>query len=185
VDGIQKLGIKMGMNLGLKMLCHSMKKFGKNEMNSKKKGNRSELYIANLLSERFGLTFKRVPASGAHGTNLAKTDIRQDAKEILSGDIICPQNFKFSIEVKSRANFNFWDLLNKEDTETDDWIKQAEEEAIISKKKMLLIVRANNRKPFAVINHIEGQITPGVRYKEYDIIRLDYLLAFGDGFFLS
>lgn len=154
-------------------------------MNAKKKGNRNELYIANLLSERFGKTFKRVPASGAHGTNLANTDIREDAKEILSGDIICPSNFRFSVEVKSRANFNFWDLLNREDTEFDDWIKQAEQEAIISKKKFLLIVRANNRKPFAVVDKVVNEIWPGVIYKNYNIIRLDYILAFGDGFFFK
>jgi hypothetical protein len=154
-------------------------------MNSKQKGNRNELYIANLLSERFGKTFKRVPASGAHGTNLADTELRQDAKEILSGDIICPAEFRFSIEVKSRANFNFWELLNKEDTEVDDWIKQAKLEAEISKKDFLLIVRVNNRKPFVIVNDLSPMIVPGVIYKYYDIIRLDYFLEFENSFFFK
>jgi hypothetical protein len=126
-----------------------------------------------------------VPASGAHGTNLANTGIRADAIEILSGDIICPPEFKFSIEVKSRANFNFWDLLNKENTEVDDWIKQAEREAEASKKEFLLIVRVNNRKPFVIFKDIGATIFPGVMYKEiYMIMRLDYLLAYENDFFM-
>ena len=150
---------------------------------SKKKGNRNELAVATLLTKRFGKTFRRVPASGAHGTNLAETDIRQDAKEIHSGDIICPPDFKFSIEVKSRSNFNFWDLLNKENTEVDDWISQAEKQAEIAKKKFLLIVRANNRKPFAILK--KDYFTTYVSYKEYTIVRLDYLLEMPETFFFK
>ena len=160
-------------------------------MNSKNKGNVNERYVATLLSKRFGKTFRRVPASGAHGTNLAETDIRQDAKEILSGDIICPPDFKFSIEVKSRVSFNFWDLLNKDDTDVDDWIKQAEKQAEIAKKEFLLIVRANNRKPFVILKRplfsMFMTMLGGVIYKNsYDIIRLDYLLELGnDNFFVK
>jgi hypothetical protein len=157
----------------------------KKHINSKRKGNSNELYVANLLSERFGKTFKRVPASGAHGTNLANTDLRQDAIEILSGDIICPADFRFSIEVKSRVSFNFWDLLNKEDTEVDDWIRQAEREAVASKKEFLLIVRVNNRKPFVIVKDLSPNIVPGVIYKNYDIMRMDYFLEFENTFFFK
>jgi hypothetical protein len=154
-------------------------------MNSKKKGNRGELYFAKLFSKIFGKVFRRVPASGAHGTVLAGTDIRQDAKEILSGDLICPPDFKFSVEIKTRANWNFWDLLNEEDTEIDDWIKQARQEAEISKKDFLLIVKINNKKPFVFLsmgNPLDGV---NVTYKGCFIIRLDYLLNLPKNFFFT
>jgi hypothetical protein len=155
----------------------------KKRINSKRKGNSNELLIATLLSKRFGKAFKRVPMSGGWGTTNENTDVRQDAKEILSGDIICPPDFRFSIEVKSRKEFNFWDLLNKEDTEIDEWIKQAEREAKTSKKKFLLIVRINNKKPFAILK--SDYFTSYVSYKDYTMIRLDYLLEMPDTFFFK
>lgn len=159
-------------------------------MKSKNKGNRNELFIANLFTERFGQVFKRVPMSGAIGTNLSESNIRQDVKEILSGDIICPPNFRFNIEVKSRFNFNFWNLLNKEDGDIDSWIKQAKKEAEISKKEFMLIIKINNKKPFVIIpfsNIVDTDFNKlnCLSYKNYIIIRLDYLLQFEDRFFFE
>jgi len=159
-------------------------------MNSKRKGNTGELFFAKLFSKTFGKTFRRVPASGAHGTVLAGTDIRQDAKEILSGDLICPPDFKFSVEIKTRANFNFWDLLNEDETEIDDWIKQARQEAEIAKKEFLLIVKVNNKKPFVFFNPsgLAGFPLPNgvnIVYKNCFIIRLDYLLNLPKEFFFA
>ena len=151
-------------------------------INSKKKGNRVELEFAKLLTKRFNQKFTRVPASGAHGTRLAETNIREDAKEILSGDLICPKEFRFSVEVKSRININFWDLLNDNNTEIDEWISQSEGDAKIAKKEMLVIVKINNRKPFIIIDSILDE-TLLIYKKKYSIIRLDYFLNLPDDFF--
>jgi len=140
------------------------------------------LQIAKILTERFGQTFKRVPMSGAFGTINANVDIREDAKEILSGDLICPKGFVFSVEVKSRLEFNFWDLLADETiNEIDDWIMQAEGDAVASKKEPLIIFKANNRKPFVLFPKRlkEGKLS----YGEYTILRLDYFLKIEDDFF--
>lgn len=150
-------------------------------MNSKRKGNVGELYFAKMFTETFGKVFRCVPASGAHGTILAGTDIRQDAKEILSGDLICPPDFKFSVEIKTRANFNFWWLLKcEEDSDFDNWIVQAKQEAEISKKDFLLIIKVNNRQPFAVFENPHCDLTNNtrfnIRYKNYYVARLDYFL---------
>ena len=153
-------------------------------MQSKKKGNRNELLVAKLLSKRFGKTFQRVPMSGGWATTNNLQETRQDAIQFFTGDIICPPDFNFSIEVKSRVSFNFWDLLNKEDGEVDSWIKQAEEEARISKKEFLLIIRINNRKPFVIFKDTTSNIYSGLIYKEvYIIMRMDYLLQYPDAFF--
>jgi len=153
-------------------------------MNSKKKGNRVELEFTKILSKRFNDTFKRVPASGAHGTNLAHTDLRQDAKEILTGDIICPQWFGFTIEIKSRGDFNFWDLLNREtENEIDQWIKQAKNESAVAKKDWFIIVKINNKKPFVILEY-KYFIDYDLLYKgSFGIIRLDYFLELPDEFF--
>ncbi|HUS48912.1 MAG TPA: hypothetical protein VMZ91_02000 [Candidatus Paceibacterota bacterium] len=157
----------------------------KKRINSKKKGNRVELEFSKVLSDRFNKTFKRVPMSGAWGTTNRDTDIREDAKEVLSGDLICPSNFRFSVECKSRADFNFWDILN-EDTkhlEIDDWIWQAEQDASISNKEPLILIKINNRKPFVLFPKKlhEGKIL----YVNYTIMRFDYFLQLEDEFFFE
>ena len=160
----------------------------------KKKGNRVELQFAKVLTERFNKPFKRVPASGAHGTRLAESDVRQDAKEILTGDLICPKGFRFSVEVKSRADFNFWDLINADTkNEIDEWIEQAEGDAKIAGKDMLIIVKVNNRKPFVIYNpHFKEGYDPRwssesneqLVYKNmYYIQRIDYFLKSDDELF--
>jgi|ETNvirenome_6_85_1030632.scaffolds.fasta_scaffold00145_34 hypothetical protein len=156
--------------------------------NNKKKGNSIELGFAKLLSKRFDDVFKRVPASGAIGTNIAKSGIREDALEILTGDLICPKWFFFSVEVKGRKKFNFWDLLRHDEVENniDKWIKQAEGEATITNKKWMIIVRINNKKPFAVVRSDENDIDieRSLIYKnKYAIIRWDYFLELPDEFF--
>ena len=156
-------------------------------LNSKKKGNRVEREFAKAFNDRFNLkdAFRRVPMSGAWTTNNINTDVRQDAKEILSGDLIVPTNFKFSIECKGRAEFNFWDMLN-DDTkhlEIDDWIIQAQNDASISGKEPLLLIKVNNRKPFALfpVKLKESNI----RYKDFTIMRFDYLLKLDEDFFFK
>ena len=149
---------------------------------SKKKGNRVELEVAKILTKRFGQQFKRVPASGAIGTRIANEDVRDDVKEILSGDLICPTGFRFSVEVKSRLDFNFWDLLADDtENEIDEWIGQAEGDAVISKKEPLIIFKANNRKPFVLF---PKRLKKGkLSYGDFTILRLDYFLKIRDQFF--
>lgn len=151
-------------------------------MNNKKKGNRVENEFAKILTKRFDQTFKRVPMSGAFGTNMAGTDLREDAKEIFSGDIITPKGFRFSIEVKSRVEFNYWDLLADETkNEIDQWIEQAEGEAEMSQKEPLIIVKVNNKKPFVLFHK---QLKKGkLSYGDYTIMRIDFFLALRDTFF--
>ena len=152
------------------------------KINSKKKGNRVELEMAKLLSKRFAGTFKRVPMSGAFGTINANNELREDVMEILSGDLICPDGFRFSVEVKSRLDFNFWDMLADEtENEIDNWIKQAEGDAKLSKKEPLIIFKANNRKPFVLFPKRLKKAK--LSYGDYTILRLDYFLAIRDQFF--
>jgi len=155
------------------------------KINSKKKGNRVELDLAKTLTDRFGKEFKRTPMSGAWATANKKFDIREDAKEVLAGDIMCPNNFLFSVESKGRQDFNFWDLLNDDNdhTEIDEWIKQAEEDSKLVGKKPLIYVKVNRRKAFVLFpkEKYEGKIT----YGDYTIMRFDYLLKFPDTFFFE
>lgn len=153
------------------------------KINSKAKGNRVELEFAKLLTERFNKKFTRVPMSGGFSTFHKDTGVKESAMQDLSGDIIAPEGFKFSIEIKSRKEFNFWDLLNNNNNEIDDWLKQVEEDSEISGKLPLLIIKINHRKPFVLFRKelLEGKLI----YKEYTVKRFDYFLLLEDSFFFD
>jgi hypothetical protein len=157
----------------------------KKGINAKAKGNRVELQLAKILTERFDTDFKRAPMSGGWGTSNRNTTLNE-AKEILSGDLIVPKNFKFSIESKSRADFNFWDMLN-EDTinlEINNWILQANNDAECVGKKPLIFIKINNKKPFVLFPQ-EMDEECLVTYKGYCIMRFDYFLKKEDSFFFE
>ena len=75
--------------------------------NGKNKGSSFERKIANLLSDRFesklGIKngFRRNPDSGSFfgGSNKQRTQ-SYSLDYALFGDLICPRNFRFSIECK-------------------------------------------------------------------------------------
>lgn len=83
-----------------------LKKKNRKAVNSNKKGKRGERKICEYLSEKLNNSFSRVPQSGALGTTKNLSEV---ASRILSGDIICPENFKWSLEIKSGYDI---DLIN-------------------------------------------------------------------------
>lgn len=120
-------------------------------INSKNKGSNFERAVCKILKERFpGKDFSRVPTSGAFfgKSNKEKRCLAEDnVKEVLSGDVICPSNFRFSVECKSYAEISFWDLFN-ESSDLHSWMKQCKDDAYFVNKTPLLIVKINNHKPF-------------------------------------
>ena len=152
------------------------------KINSKKKGNRVEREIAQTLTERFNKPFKRVPMSGAWGTNNQQEDIRQDAMEILSGDLIVPKDFKFSIEVKSRKSFNFFDFFNK-GSELHEWMEQCLEDAKKSDKLPMLIVKINYHEPF-VLTQYPIKVSD-MSFQNWQIITLEQFLELEDDLFFK
>jgi len=117
-------------------------------VNGNKKGKCWERELCKKLEELFPTNkFQRVPQSGAFfgGKNRYRAEgAREDAKEILSGDIICPQGFPFSVECKSYKDFPFHKILKGECKELDEWIKQAESDAEVSRKNMIIFMKFNN-----------------------------------------
>ncbi|MDR0675593.1 MAG: hypothetical protein LBF97_00940 [Elusimicrobiota bacterium] len=124
----------------------------KKGINSKRKGSNGEREVCSLLEQRFkGYFFKRSPQSGAAvgATNIKKVDTyNKNHLDVFAGDIFCSDDkFKFTIEVKFRKDVSFWDLFNN--SEIFEWFKQAQQQANITGKIPLLIVKYNN-KPFII-----------------------------------
>ena len=155
-------------------------------INSKNKGSSWERALCKILKERFpGRDFSRVPTSGAFfgKSNKERRSLAEDnVKEVLSGDIICPSDFKFSVECKSYANISFWDLFN-ESSDLHSWMRQCSEDAEFTNKIPLLVVKINNHKPFVGTTLcVENYILEHKRFYFYtleDFLRFDDTAFFG------
>lgn len=132
------------------------KKSCKKRFNSKKKGSRGELKICKILSDHFHKNFNRVPHSGAFG---ATHSLEQNAKNVLSGDIICPENFLFIIEAKSGYDidlFNIFDFKSNWDKkQVFSFINQAIAAASRC-KSVPMVVYNKDRRPCIAIVPITG-----------------------------
>jgi hypothetical protein len=145
--------------------------------NSKKKGNRWELDVAHLFTENFEGEFRRVPQSGAFfgGANRKRAEgVRADAQEILSGDIITPENFEFSIECKSYKDLEFHQMYLGKCASLDRWIEQGEEDASFSKKKMLLIIKISRKGTFVCVDE---SIVNKSNFENYMVYKNKYIIV--------
>ena len=93
-------------------------------INSKRKGNRTELELAKILTKRFGLPFARVGVSS--GARPKQVELDGSAKQAFTSDLVVPAGFRFSIECKS-VNKGF-DLLDQSAL-LDKFLQQAADDA--------------------------------------------------------
>lgn len=171
----------------------------KKSVNSKQKGNRGELDLCKIMEKHFKKTFKRVPQSGAHvgGTNY-NSSLREDAIEILAGDIITPKEFVFLIEHKNykQEAVNITNLLSEKEYDVNRWWFQCKQDAERSKKKPLLIIKLGRSERFVFVqnnSYLEKKLEAlkAINYFTYVneeresilVINLKYLLEnFGQDF---
>jgi len=151
-------------------------------MNSNKKGKSWELEASHLLQEYFGGTFNRVPRSGAMfgGKNIKYAEgQREDVKEIMSGDIICPEDFPFSVEAKSYSSFDFSKLYSGECKVLDEWIEQADSDAVLSDREPLILMKFNYKGAYAVFRRY-GYKNEGDRiilFDDYTLYKNEYIIT--------
>lgn len=157
-------------------------------IHSKRKGNAFERQICDIFRSRFNDKFSRVPSSGAIAT-AQKEELSSEAKVMLSGDIIVPKNFRFSIECKSRREFSLWELIgDAKAIEWQEWFKQATQDASRSHKEPLVIVKYNNRQILAIMSEqfLSEFRNDKVKYIQYDkmiVCLLNKMLKFDRSFF--
>lgn len=157
--------------------------------NGKNKGNSFERKVANLLSDRFEPmlqiknSFRRNPDSGSFfgGSNQQRTHT-YNLDYAVFGDLICPKNFKFSIECKHyKSPPTFKSVISQNVTQWDKWLQQAEQDATSSNREMSLIVKYNNVDEIVFLrNPISGKHTT---YLNYCIHLLSDWLTLPDNYF--
>jgi len=145
---------------------------------SKTKGNNFEREISTYLSELYGLSFLRVPNSGAYvgGLNAQRQATMASGQiKTFRGDIIPPDEFTIVIECKNYANFPFHSLL-KTGTNIallDGWIDEVETDA--NQDFWLLFFKISRKGTFVCWNKKYLKlINPKIHYLDkYNITEID------------
>jgi len=158
----------------------------KKKINGKKKGNRTELELTKILTDRFKKSFSRTVGSGARWS---QANLPKHAAEVFSGDIVVPKNFKFAIE--SKGGYDNIDLgavfvTGSRDLET--FFEQALDDAKRCGRKPMLCWK-RSRKPwmaFVFSEELSGrEFKYKIIYKQWTGVALEYLLELEDSFFLQ
>jgi len=151
-------------------------------INSKHKGNNWERAVRNVLIEATGdQGFARVPNSGAIGTNYRKEGkMEAEITDYMSGDIISPKNFNYSVECKAYKSFEFNQVLQGDCAKLDLWIEQASKDSKASNKKMLIFIKIDRCVKMVLYDalEIEAEFDNYFMYKNrYILVEMDTFVA--------
>jgi len=162
-------------------------------VNGKAKGSSFERKIANLLSDRFksitGIeqSFRRNPDSGSFfgGSNKRRTETH-DLDYAIFGDLICPKNFKFSVECKFyKQGPTFAAIVKGDITQWDDWLKQAKQDSELYHKGLMLIMKYNGISEVVLTEQQYDNITSVMPYKGFYLYKLSEFLTLKDEIFFN
>jgi len=132
--------------------CNGTGKVKKKRVQGKHKGNRAELRICKILTERLQLgIWNRSPSSGAFSTTHA---LSETAMKNLSGDFIAPiQNFAFSIENKCGYDIDLSKLLSTKSSipQLFEFLHQSCIDAAKTGRIPMVIYTKDRREPLAII----------------------------------
>lgn len=162
-------------------------------MNSKNKGNSYERKISNILSNKFKeflneeKGFRRNPDSGSYfGGSNSKKISTHNLDYAVFGDIICPKNFKYSLECKHyKTPPTFKAIISNKVTQWDTWIKQARLDAQSSGRLPLIIVKYNNVDDIAIVDNAIVELQEVFRYNSSYVYKLDDILKLENSHFFS
>jgi hypothetical protein len=158
-------------------------------MNSKNKGNTFERKIATTLSQRFkehtGVeqAFRRNIDSGSFfGGKNANRTISHDLEKATFGDIVCPNDFSFTIECKHyKLPPSFSSILKQENATLNSWIEQGLSDAKHAQRHMMIIAKFNLVPEIAILEGLREDRL--MSYKNYSIYSLETILSYPDNFF--
>ena len=160
----------------------------KKKVNGKKKGSRVERELTKLLNNRFSCEdFSRSVGSGNRWGQV--NQLPTHARDVFSGDLIVPSNFKFCIE--SKGGYDGIDLnsvFTHGSSELDVFLEQAEIDSSRCNRKPMMCWK-RTRKPWLVFvksSELEGvEFKYSIRYGEWTGVSLESLMEMEDSFFIG
>jgi len=129
---------------------------------SKRLGNTFEYEVRDMLRLATGIeSFERTPSSGSlfGGKNAAKAlTAREDAVDILSADLICPEGWRWCVECKNYEDVPIHQLYFGEECKAiDEFLSQICDDAKTTGKEPLLIFKLR-RKPYSFKKKFKDQL---------------------------
>ena len=117
---------------------------------SKRFGNGFEYEVRDILREATGdKSFERVPDSGAYfgGANKIRAETaRKDLVEMMSGDLICPPDWRWVAECKNYEDVPYHQLfLGNSCLIINEFLQQVNQDATTSGKEPLLIMKIRRK----------------------------------------
>jgi hypothetical protein len=167
---------------------HEAEKKKKKKVNSGDKGDRTERALCKLLSERFGADFERSVGSGNRWKQVKS--LSESSKNVLVGDIVCPDGFAWVLESKGgyEGKVDFHSLFLKGNATIDSFIEQVMADVERCKKQPMILYKRNLRQWIAFVptallpTGIEFDYS--LNYRDWTAVALEKLLEAPDEYFL-
>lgn len=166
------------------------------KIKSGKKGKRVELDLIKSLNERFASTLSPRPQAGKFSRSVGsgnrwgqRVHLSKAASDTYSGDIVCPEGFKFVLE--SKGGYNDIDLCSAfsgRQAELDSFLKQVSDDSERCGRKPLLLWKKDRKPRLAFIKSedLEGRNFPCMmKYGSWTAVLYDDLIRLEDGFFFN
>lgn len=166
----------------------------KKKIKSGRKGKQGERDIVHELNTRFAELFSKNTAWGQFSRSVGSGNrwgqnvcLPKHAKDTFTGDLVCPDKFKFVIE--SKAGYNDIDLFTiyTKCKELDVFIKQVTDDSVRSTRRPLLIWKKDRKGRIAFVKKEELTTLPNVyiMYNDWIGVSFSWLLQLPDSFFFD
>lgn len=165
---------------------------------SGKKGKRVELEVVKYLNDRFSVLLNKNPNWGKFSRTVGSGNrwgqnvhLSKAAMDNFSGDLICPDNFKFIIE--SKGGYNEIDLCSAFDggqSELDSFLKQVTSDSDRTGRKPMLLWKKNRKPRLAFLKQIDldcsiYKFEYNMKYRDWIVVNLKDLITLEDNFFFN
>ena len=173
----------------------------KKKIKSGAKGKGQERELAKTLNERFTKILAEHPTWGAFSRRSGNrwgqhVVLSESAKQVYSGDLTCPEHFKFVVE--SKKGYNDIDLNAAFDGACrglDEFLQQVSDDAKRVDRMPLLVWKKDRKPALAFLKGQPGEIqvkllNEGISpvfmsYLEWTAVRLEDLLLLPDDFWFA
>ena len=166
------------------------------KIKSGKKGKRVELEVVKDLNARFSEILSKNPDWGRFSRSVGSGNrwgqnvyLSKAAKDVYSGDIVCPESFRFALE--SKGGYNDIDLCSafgEGQSELDSFLKQAESDAERCGRKPMLLWKKDRKPRIAFLKTVDlppRHFEYSMKYRDWTGVPYEDLVMEGDVFFFG
>jgi hypothetical protein len=163
---------------------------------SGRKGKRVELGLVKDLNDRFSQILSKNPSWGRFSRSIGSGNrwgqnvhLSKTASNVYSGDLVCPDNFRFALE--SKGGYNEIDLctvFGGGQAELDSFLKQAESDGERCGRKPMLLWKKDRKPRIAFLKSADApsrDFTCSLSYGNWVGVPYEELIEEKDEFFFE